>query len=146
MTCNGNKYREVNLQPEDFHYLSYQYDRMNGDNSPFYNSKISSMNFFDRIISWLQKRENYLKVFVDYSLGLFIWILILWVWFLLVEPFLFFNSLMSFWMWQKDKNDYWVWFHGYSRHLLNHTCIVSFSYLHQRGWWIFTIWFKLNVC
>ncbi len=43
--CCGDKYGEVNLQP-DFYYLSFQHDIMNGNNTPIFNLKISTWNFF----------------------------------------------------------------------------------------------------
>ncbi len=50
-TCHNNKYGEVNLQPKDFYYLSHQHDIMNGNNTPIFNSKISTKKFFGTIIT-----------------------------------------------------------------------------------------------
>ncbi len=48
--CHGNKYREVNLHPQFFYYLSYQHNRMNGNSTPIFNSKKIDWNFFGKII------------------------------------------------------------------------------------------------
>ncbi len=50
-TCHRNKYREGHFHPEDFNYLLYQHDRMNGDNTPIFNSKKFGWKFFGKTIS-----------------------------------------------------------------------------------------------
>ncbi len=37
-TCHSNKNGEVNLQSEDFYYLSYQHNRMNGNHTSIFSS------------------------------------------------------------------------------------------------------------
>ncbi len=44
--CHSNENREVNLQPEDFYYLSYQHDSINGNNTCIFNSTNSGWKFF----------------------------------------------------------------------------------------------------
>ncbi len=55
--CHSNKYGEVNLHPEDFHYLTCQHDRMNGDNTPIFNSKSLGGNFLAKSSPHVQRRE-----------------------------------------------------------------------------------------
>ncbi len=56
--CHSNKYGEINLHPEDFYYLMYQHDAMNGSNTPIFNSKNLGGKFLGRTISSCAEREN----------------------------------------------------------------------------------------
>ncbi len=42
LTFQGNEHGEIILHPEDFYYLSCQHDRMNGNHTAIFNSKIST--------------------------------------------------------------------------------------------------------
>ncbi len=56
--CHSNENGEVNLQPEDFYYLNYPHESINGNNTCIFNSTNSRWKFFGRNTSACVMKEN----------------------------------------------------------------------------------------